>query len=89
MATANTKSLFTYATDKELIAAELKALSGGEQGAYNVVRIVRKTEDEYGTIEIDFPSKTLESFERDMAVYSGEIIDLYPAVHYHPEPEDY
>ena len=86
MATANTKSLFTYATDAQLIAAELK----GELWPYNIVRIIRKTADtSYGTSQIDFPSKTLESFERDMAVYSGEIIDLYPSVHYHPEPEDY
>ena len=85
MATANTISLFTYATDKELIAAELK----GEQGTYNIVRIIRKTADtSYGTSQIDFPSKTLESFERDMAVYAGEIVDLYPAIHCHPEPED-
>ena len=82
MATANTKSLFTYATDKELIAAKHR----GEQDTYNIVRIVRKSESAYGTSQIDYPCKTLESFERDMAKYAGKILDLYPAIHGHDEP---
>jgi hypothetical protein len=89
MATANTKSLFTYATDAQLIADEIK----GKQDTYNIVRIIRKTDNtSYGTSTIDYPCKTLESFERDMAKYAGQIIDLYPAIHFHPEPiidEDY
>jgi len=82
MATANTKSLFTYATDAQLIAAERR----GEQGTYNIVRIVRKTAENPQDFQIDYPCKTLESFERDMAKYAGKILDLYPAIHGHDEP---
>ena len=86
MSTSTTQLLFTYATDAALTADELK----GVQGTYNIVRLIRKVEDtSYGPAQVDFPCKSFEEFKKWMANHSKEIISFYPAIHFHPEPEDY